>query len=358
MAKKVTMDVIAAHLGLSKFAVSKALSGKNGVSKSTKERVLQAASQLGYYGQRGSASYTGTKLVSLEDTPFSLKPVVIVLMPNVRFQSMDSLYWGRILDEIALELEKRNVGMMIVTDFSSDNFLQFINPQGLMGILCVGAMSTSLLLEIRKLSIPLIMIDHEDQLVPADCIFVNNVDCEARMITYLVSLGHTRFQFIGNVAFSRSFADRWVGFRSSLEKHGIMVTNEMILSLIEDDRYSYGLEIENWIMNRLANNSLPTALVCANDAIAISTLEALKALQILVPEQVSVCGFDNIDDAANVLPNLTTINVDKEAMGKRAVEALFRRIEHKGALYEKILLSGELLLRDSTSKLNKRSELA
>jgi len=356
MAKKVTMDIIAAHLGISKFAVSKALAGKIGVSKQTKEKVMQAASQLGYYAQRGSTSNVGIRTMSTDDA--HIKPVVIVLMPNVRFQSMDSLYWGRILDEIAVELEKKNMGMMIVTDFSSDNFLQFINPQGLIGILCVGGMSSSLLLEIRQLSIPFILIDHEDQLVPADCIFVNNVDCEARMITYLHSLGHTRFQFIGNISFSRSFADRWVGFRSSLERQGIMVTNEMVLPLLEDDRYSHTMEIKKWIVDRLADKTMPTALVCANDAIGISTLEALKELQIRVPEQISVCGFDNIDDAVNVQPKLTTINVDKEAMGKRAVEALFRRIEHKGALYEKILLSGDLVLRDSTSKPHKRSEKA
>jgi LacI family transcriptional regulator len=354
--KKITMDVIADHLGISKFAVSKALAGKNGVSKQTREKVLKAASQLGYYGQRGSSNSSGVKSAAAEENNFSVKPVVIVLMPNVRFQAMDSLYWGRILDEIAAELEKKNIGMMIVTDFSSDYFLQFINPQGLIGILCVGGMSSSLLLEIRQMSIPLILVDHEDQLVPADCIFVNNMDCEARLVTYLHSLGHSSFQFIGNISFSRSFSDRWVGFRSSLEKLGIIVTEQMVLPLLEDDRYSHTMEIKNWIVKRLSDQSLPTALVCANDAIAISTLEALKALQISVPEQVSVCGFDNIDDAVKVQPNLTTINVDKEAMGKRAVEALFRRIEFKGSLFEKILLSGDLVIRDSTSKPYKRSE--
>jgi LacI family transcriptional regulator len=354
--KKITMDVIADHLGISKFAVSKALAGKNGVSKLTREKVLKAASQLGYYGQRGASANRGAKNVDLEDNNISVKPVVIVLIPKIRLQSMDSSYWGRILDEIAVELEKKNIGMMMVTDFSSDNFLQFINPQGLIGILCVGGMSASLLLEIRQMSIPFILVDHEDQLVPSDSIFMNNTDCEARMVDYLYSLEHSSFQFIGNPLFSRSFADRWVGFRSSLENHGIIVTEQMLLPLLEDDRYSYTLEIKNWIVKRLADQSLPTVLVCANDAIAISALEALQALQISVPEQVSICGFDNIDDAVKVQPNLTTINVDKQAMGKRAVEALFRRIEQGGTLYEKILLSGELVIRDSTSMPYKRSE--
>ncbi|QGQ94811.1 LacI family transcriptional regulator [Paenibacillus psychroresistens] len=356
MAKKITMDVIADHLGISKFAVSKALAGKNGVSELTREKVLKAASQLGYYGQRGSVAKSGTKKEAVEDNHTRIKPVVIVLIPKVRLQSMDSLYWGRILDEIAVELEQKNVGMMMITDFSSDNFLKFINPQGLIGVLCVGGMSASLLLEIRQMAIPFILVDHEDQLVPSDSIFMNNMDCEVRLVDYLHSLGHTSFQFIGNPAFSRSFADRWLGFRSSLENHGIIVTDQMLLPLLEDDRYSYTLEIKNWIVRRMAEQSLPTALVCANDAIAMSALEALQALQISVPEQVSVCGFDNIDDAVKVQPNLTTINVDKQAMGKRAVEALFRRIEQSGALYEKILLSGDLVIRNSTGMPYKRSE--
>lgn len=351
MAKKVTMDVLAKHLGLSKFAISKALSGKSGVSQHTRERVIQAASQLGY---RAAGSMSAHKTAGgPAETP--VKPVVVVMMPNIRNQTIDSVYWGRILEEISAELEKKGAGMIIVTDFSREHFLNFINPQGLVGVICVGVMSTSLLLEMRQLHIPFVLVDHEDELVPADSIFINNMDCQARLTHYLVGLGHSALQFVGHTSFSRSFYDRWLGFRSALEKHGIPVTEQTVLPLAEIDTYSNMMAIKLWIQEQAAKHQLPTALVCANDAIAISALQALEALHIKVPLEVSVCGFDNIDDAMNVQPGLTTMNVDKQAMGRRAVEALYRRIEHKNDLYEKLLLSADLVIRDSTSQPLKRS---
>jgi LacI family transcriptional regulator len=356
MAKKVTMDDIANHLGISKFAVSKAISGKSGVSDQTRERVLQAAAQLGYLIQKAPYSKGDKHISAADELNSTVKPVVVVMMPNIRFQSTDSLYWGRILEEISIELDKKGVGMIIVTDFSSEHFLNYMHPQGLVGVICVGVMSTSLLLEIRQLSIPFILVDHEDSLVAADCIFINNIDSESRLVGYLCGLGHRSFLFIGNISYSRSFYDRWTGFRSTLEQYDIAVTTEMLLPLLENDRYNHTMEIKQWMLQKLAENCIPTALICANDAIAISTLEALKALQIKVPEEVVVCGFDDIEDAINVQPNLTTINVDKEAMGRRAVESLFRRIEQKDAVYEKILLSADLVIRESTGQSLKRSE--
>jgi LacI family transcriptional regulator len=133
------------------------------------------------------------------------------------------------------------------------------------------------------------------------------------------------------------------------------VTEQTVLPLAEIDTYSNMMAIKLWTQEQAAKHQLPTALVCANDAIAISALQALEALHIKVPLEVSVCGFDNIDDAMNVQPGLTTMNVDKQAMGRRAVEALYRRIEHKNDLYEKLLLSADLVIRDSTSQPLKRS---
>jgi len=94
---------------------------------------------------------------------------------------------------------------------------------------------------------------------------------------------------------------------------------------------------------------LPSAFVCANDSIAICVMTVLMKLNIDVPERVSVAGFDNIDDAAKSQPTLSTVHVNKEALGRRSVDALLRRIEHPDEPKEKILLSGDILLRQSTA---------
>ncbi|WMT42348.1 helix-turn-helix domain-containing protein [Paenibacillus sp. D2_2] len=90
--KKITMQQIADHLGVSKFVVSKALSGKSGVNEATKNRVIEAASQLGYFAQKNA--YIKNQVGSEFFSEASGKQSVIVLMPNIRFQTRESLYWG------------------------------------------------------------------------------------------------------------------------------------------------------------------------------------------------------------------------------------------------------------------------
>lgn len=71
-----------------------------------------------------------------------------------------------------------------------------------------------------------------------------------------------------------------------------------------------------------------------------------------MPEEVSVTGYDNIDDSYRMTPALKTVHVPKEALGKRAVDRLISRIESKQEPMEKLLVAGELLYRESTGQVN------
>jgi LacI family transcriptional regulator len=357
LAKKVTMQQIAEHLNLSKFAISKALSGKPGVSEDTRERIIQIATQLGYFSQKKyQLNREKQKVIRYQTAMRQIEKTkenqtILVLIPNIRFQTEDSYYWGSILDGISDELEQRGVGTMVVTEHNSDHFLKIINPQSVLGMIGVGMISNLLLLEVRKFGIPFVLIDHIDPLVPSDTLFMNNFECISRVTNYLIGLGHKRFQFVGNISYSRSFFDRWMGFRSILEEQNFVLhQNKELINL----RYEEGEDIDEirTILEKMKKDgTIPTALVCANDALAMGILTALDQLGIKVPEQCSVTGFDNIKDSMLVEPSLTTVNVAKEVLGKRAVETLLWRIDHLNEPLGKTLLHGELIIRSSVSKL-------
>ncbi|QAY67994.1 LacI family DNA-binding transcriptional regulator [Paenibacillus protaetiae] len=352
MANKVTMQQIADQLGLSKFAVSKALSGKSGVSAETREKIVSVATQLGYFANKqikASASKRSEEAVS-GGLPASGKETVIVLVPNVRNQTRESSYWGRIIDGIAAELQEREVGMVLVTEQFRDSFSNLINPNGVKGIIGVGFVSSQLLLEIRNLGIPFILVDHEDPLIPSDTLFMNNMECVRRVTNYLIGCGHRKLQFVGNIRYARSFADRWSGFRSMLEEHGLEQEQDRSLLGLTGEGRAEMLpdELEGALGRMKEQHTLPTAMVCANDLIAMRVIGILGQLGIAVPEQCSVTGFDNIEEAAHAVPALSTVHVDKEALGRRATEMLLRRVAHISEPQEKVLLSGEFILRDST----------
>ncbi|MDQ6421216.1 LacI family DNA-binding transcriptional regulator [Paenibacillus sp. LHD-117] len=353
MSKKVTMQQIADSLGVSKFVVSKALSGKEGVSDSTRDRVIGAATQLGYFAQT-NAYMKSIKLDQHPEVPKGKRQSVLVLMPNIRFQTKDSVYWGRILDGISEKLEAEGRGMVIVSEQSVDHFVHFLNPNGLLGLIGVGEISTSLLLEVHRIGLPMVLVDHEDPLIPSDTVFANNFESMYRLTKHLIGIGHRKLTFIGDTNYSRSFYDRYLGFRSAMEEAGIWdamrdAKEEVLLPVHGHNQDDFVEPIKGWILKR--GKALPTGLVCANDMIAFGAVRALRSIGLSVPDNVSVTGFDNIEDADKWKPELTTVHVPKEALGRRAVELLLKRIGKKDEPKEKVLLACELLYRESSGRI-------
>ncbi len=204
MAKKVTIQQIANYAGVSNFVVSRALSGKEGVKTETKERVFAAASKLGYFNQKGKypKSLVTSSTSGLEKTE---KRNIIIVMPSVRNQLKESTYWGAIIDGMSAYLDSLHINTVIVTETYSDSVMNLLNPDGFLGLIGVGEVSTSLLLEVEKLGLPVVLIDHEDPLSKTDIVMANNFDASYDLTQYLVGIGHKQFVFIGNRSYSRSF---------------------------------------------------------------------------------------------------------------------------------------------------------
>ncbi len=346
------MQQIADYMGVSKFVVSKALSGKGGVSESTKEKVIKAASQLGYFANKKTVSSTKTTDASPEAAS---KQSVLVLMPNVRFQTKESQYWGRIVDGISAKLEAVGLGMMIVMEQSVDHLFQVLQPNAILGLIGVGEISSPVLLEIHHLGVPFVLVDHEDPLIPSDTVFTNNYDSMHRLTNYLIGIGHKRLMFMGAPSYSRSFYDRWTGFRSAVEEQGLVSEPPASLLLPLEGYEVFGEQIQEALEGLRQREAMPTALVCANDNIALDAIEVLRRMGHGVPEDVSVSGFDNIERSYMSTPSLTTVNVPKELMGARVVDKLLERVTKDYDATEKLLISGEIMYRESTTRALKTS---
>lgn len=281
---------------------------------------------------------------------FAAKGTVIILMPNVRFQSRESLFWGRIIDGVAAALAERKVGVMMVTEGYSERSLKSINPDGVLGLIGIGYIATVLLLEIRHLGIPFVLVDHEDERVPSDTVFMNNYDCMRQMTSLVIQAGHRDICFAGSPDYSRSFHDRWLGYRIAMEEAGLHVPGKEENPFLQLEEEAY-LIVDREVPQLARNRKLPSAFVCGNDFFAYLILKALIANGVRVPEEVAVTGFDHTDEVRDPeLPALSTIHVPNEMLGRRAVEMLFQRLADPGRPFEKTMIHGELVLRESFRK--------
>jgi LacI family transcriptional regulator len=355
MKNKVSMQQIADAVGLSKYAVSKALAGKEGVSAKTREKIIEVATQFGYFKQQKTAKGSDDKQMnragewSPEDFG-SDKRTVAILMPNVRLQTMESTFWSVVVQGIGQALSRSGLGMLIITEQTAEHFEMVLKPDHLLGVIGVGEVSTSMLLEIQRLGLPFVLTDHEDPLVPSDSVFASNIDSMASITRHLLAMGHRSFWFLGDTQFSRSFTDRWTGFRNALEEQDLTVDpirNKLPLSGTDREAIVRILQ-EKLDSMLLSGEALPTAWVCGNDEIALSALSVLKDKGIAVPSDISVTGFDNIEESQRAAVPLTTVHVKKEQLGERAVSALFSRIREPRRPFEKINLFCDLIIRASS----------
>lgn len=332
MRRKVTIQEIADTIGLSKYAVSRALAGKSGVSSETRQLIVQTAEQLGYFAAKSLQKANTIPAISEIE---KWTGTILILFPNIRYQNADSLYWGPIFNGISTSLNQLGVNILTLTEPSNDSIFTLLNPGAIQGIISVGSISTPLLLELKRSNIPVVMVDHLDPQFQCDTIFSDNTAGVVQMMGELIAAGYTSYQFIGNIQEAYSFKERWLAYRNTLEEHELTVNQDSRLLDIEI------VDLEQIIPQVIKEKGLPQVFVCANDSYALYAIEVLEREGIKVPRDCIFTGFDNTNPD---LPLYATIHVSIATLGKRAVDQLMWRIRNQQSPYERKLLSTSLVV--------------
>ena len=176
-------------------------------------------------------------------------------------------------------------------------------------------------------------------------ISVDNRAGIASMVAALVGLGHTRIAFMAGPATLYVARERLAGYRRGLADAGIAVDERLII----DTGFSAEAGARA-IDDLLAAHGAPgtdfTAILCANDLLALGALQRLHEHGIDVPRDVSVAGFDDIPVAAMTAPSLSTVRLPLRDMGRLGFEAAIRSLA--GETLKPQMLPTEVVLRDST----------
>lgn len=340
MRGKVTIQEIADLVGVSKFAVSRALSSKPGVSALTRETILKAAGELGYF-KKSEPPRAAAEVRQQQQQENAPSGTILILFPNIRYQNKESVYWGPVFDGITNRLNQEGMDILTLTEPSTDNLFSLLNPEAIRGIITIGSISTQILQDIGRLDIPVVMVDHVDPAFHCDTVFADNYKGMKELMVKLVSNGYRTFQFVGNIKDAQSFYERWIAFKTTLEEH--MIEHRQDPLLIGPDAND-----PHEVMKRVSLDVLPEAFICANDSNASFLIEELAKRSVQVPEHCVVTGFDNTDNAS---PILATVNVDKGLLGERAVDQLLWRSHNRnGASFERKLIAGELIMREQYAR--------
>ncbi|MBM7551640.1 LacI family DNA-binding transcriptional regulator [Thalassobacillus pellis] len=333
MKKRITMQDIADHLNISKNSVSQAFSGKPGVSEETRKQIYRVADKLGYqYTKKNNHSQQTVGNIGLIASEFAF--------------SMTS-FFGEIYLSIEEEVRKRGKNLLIqsIKKDEKENFIlpSFIENRQVDGILILSHISNEYIQKVISTGIPTVLIDHHHPSIEADAILTNNRFGAYKAIQHLIELGHKNIAYIGDVNFSPSYQERWEGYLLALREFDIKPDERLMFTDAKEDEL-----VLNTFIQQLPYQ--PTAWFCVNDGLGYLINTGLQKHGIHVPEDASVCSFDNGKLSQLSSPSITTMDIDLGDYGVKAVERLFWRFENQDQPYQEVLLPAKLLERQSTTK--------
>ncbi len=332
MQKKVTMKDIARAMGVSTVTVSKALSGKDGVSEEVRAQIKSLSQEMGY-----------------QYSPLDNKnPSEVVIDSNIgilvadRFFSNNAFYSN--LYKIVV-LKAADAGFTSILEIVSEEaeqdcvMPQILNLCKVDGIIFLGQMSHAYIDNIMKTAIPYVFLDFYDEYALTNAIVSDSVYGTYLLTNHLIELGHKSICFIGNIKSTSSILDRYLGYCRSLLEHNMSLRADWLISDRDERGHFNELELPP---------EMPDAFVCNCDEVAYILMEKLKVAGYHIPEDVSLVGFDDHLYSMLCVPPLTTFRVDVEAMGAAAVTTIIRKIRKKRCIPGRVVIGGQLVVRDST----------
>jgi LacI family transcriptional regulator len=332
MGKNITMKDIAMQLGVSTVTVSKALSNREGVSEAVRNIIKQKADEMGYrYNTMAKSMKEGMNynigiLVAeqfMHESAFYSKMYQRLMKDLLAHQ-----YFG-ILEIISEEAEKNGILPHVLANNKVD------------GLIILGQLRSSYLERIIAAGLPFIFLDFNDDHFQADTIVSDSFYGAYELTNYLISLGHTKIGFVGTINATGSIMDRYIGYYKALLKKGLRIREDWIIKDRDEDG--------NFLDFALPAD-MPTAFVCNCDEVAYYFILELKRIGYRIPEDISVVGYDNNIHATLSNPQITTVEVDVEAMSESAVISIIKRIKNSHGECGRKVISGRIILRDSTGK--------
>jgi LacI family transcriptional regulator len=222
------------------------------------------------------------------------------------------------------------------------------------GIIVLGKISTFNVEKFLAMNTHMVIVDHNPRLPNVNCIVTDNISGGYMAAKYLIGKGFTKIGYVGDFSYSKSVKERYYGFLEALVQEGLVSFEESSEYI---HRYSLIADIEPYLIKNdieaikrmlPPKARLPQAYFCSNDIAAIAIKEALKRKKVATPEDISIIGFDNGVLAENHA--ITTINVNRERMGQKAVRRLIQLLDNENLEAEHTVLGVELVERDSVKR--------
>ena len=324
---------VAREAGVSTATVSHVVNKTRFVSEEVRARVLEAVERCGYYPNAHARSLASgrTHILGLVVSDIS-NPFFPELVKSIEAAAFERGY-DVMLSNTNYDPER------------TSNYVRRFIERKLTGVVVMTSeLDAALLDELARREVSVVFLDLGQPGVHMSNLRVNYESGIEEAISHLVSLGHEEISFIGGPAHLRSAARRHEAFVGSMRRH---------LPRARAEVYRGDFKLEGGrraACEMLAARERPTAVVAANDMMALGAMVEFHAAGLSIPRDISVVGFDDIAFAVLAEPQLTTVCLPRVELGYRAVEALMTNVEHPERRGIQVNIPTYLITRASTAR--------
>ncbi len=330
----ITIFDVAREANVSYSTVSRVINNK-GVSAEKRERVLRAMAELGYVANLQARSLAGGK-----------SHIIGLLVHSLTVE-----YFGEIARGVDEELAAIQYDLMLYTTHRRKGresaYVTRLTRNLVDGLLLVLPRNAEAYLEtLRQRRFPYVLVDHQGLGFDVPSVGATNWQGGYDGTRYLIELGHRRIGFITGDMTIGCARDRLAGYEQALKDAQIPIDPALIRE--GDFMQPQGFRCANEL---LGLEEPPTAIFASNDVSAFGVMEAVRNHGLRIPDDISILGFDDIPQAAQVYPSLTTVRQPLAEMGRAAAQLLFRYINEPDAAIQRIELPTQLIVRRSCQPL-------
>ncbi len=334
MAKNVTLTDIAAKVGVSNVAVSKALSGKPGVSDDLRIKIKQIADEMGYL----SRSSGKTRTIETGN--------IGVIVPE-NYYGYSASFYGQMYEKVVRALfDNKYYGILELLskeDEREGNLPKVMLDEKVDGLILLGQLDEKYIAKmVEQTELPVFFLDTYIPATVFDTVISDGYYGMYRLTNYLISQGHKKIAFVGSVDATSSIADRFWGYRRALRENHIQFEEAWEIP----DRDEGGKTFEVILHSPIDRD----AYVCNCDFTAYTVIQTLESKGYKVPEDISVVGFDDFLPAGMECDRITTYAVDMERMAEVCVKSLIKKIKGKKYFEGVQIVTGKMIVKETVQK--------
>ncbi len=337
-----TLKDVAKKAGVAPSTVSRVINNSSRISEETKEKVRKIMDEIGYH-----PNINARNLVKQRSHNLGL------VIPYSTEEAFADPFYSEILRGIGVLAHSKGFNLLLLTSNGEEEekktVLNAVRGKQIDGVLLLRAKKEDQLIEeLTKLNFPFVIVGRPEERDKYYWVNNDNIAASEKVVDYLIKNGHRNIAMIVGDENYIMNQDRLQGYKNSFQKNDLKINENLIVQLEMIDYQSIYMLSQKMIKE----HPEITAFYGMSDTMAYTIMQAVNDLQLKIPEDISIVGFNNNPVSKLISPPLTTVDINIYLLGNKATELLIGVINGQIEKYEHTIVPANIIERDSCRNLN------